>query len=81
MEITSITGEEHMGKGWKDVYKYPWNYDVGKRNQNPQWLTDVSTRFNAALRHSVGCVQDKEGFPGFPCDEAGWVGVEALLDS
>ena len=36
MEITSITGEEYVGKGWKDVYKYPWNYDVGKGNQNPQ---------------------------------------------
>ena len=49
LEIASI-------KGWKGLYMYPWNYGVGKRNQNPQWLTDMSKKFNAALRHSVGCV-------------------------
>ena len=51
----------------------------GKRNQNPQWLTDMPKRFNAALRHSVGCAKDKKGYPGLPCGSAGWVTVEALL--
>ena len=63
LEIASITitGEEYVGKGWRDVSKYPWNFDVGKRHQNLQWLTEMSKRFNAALRQSVGCVKDKKG--------------------
>ena len=39
----------------------------------------MSKRFNAALRHSVGCVQEKKGYQGIPCDEAGWVNVEQIL--
>ena len=39
----------------------------------------MSKRFNAALRHSVGCVQDKKGYQGIPCDEGGWVNVEQIL--
>ena len=42
-------------------------------------MTDMSKRFNATLRHSVGCVKDKKGYPGLPCDSVGWVNVEALL--
>ena len=42
-------------------------------------MIDMSKRFNAALRHSVGCVQDKKGYQGIPCDEAGWVNVEQIL--
>ena len=39
----------------------------------------MSKRFNAALRHSVGCVKDSRGYRGLPCDEAGWVNVEQIL--
>ena len=81
LEITSITGEEYVGNGngLKDLYKYPLDYEVGKRSQNPQWLIDMSKRFNAALRRSVVCVKDKRGYPGLPCHNAGCVNVEALL--
>ena len=42
-------------------------------------MIDMSKRFNAALRHSVGCVQDIKGYQGIPCEEAGWVNVEQIL--
>ena len=42
-------------------------------------MIELSTRFNAALRHSVGCVQDKKGYQQISCDEAGWVNVEQIL--
>lgn len=42
-------------------------------------MIDMSKRFNAALRHSVGCVRDKKGHPGIPCDEAGWVNVDQIV--
>ena len=44
-----------------------------------QWMTVMSKRFNAALRHSLGCVKDKRGHRGIPCDEAGWVNAEQIL--
>ena len=34
---------------------------------------------NAALRHSIGCRQDKKTFSGLPCDEGAWVNVENLM--
>ena len=52
---------------------------MGKRNETPSWMIDISKRFNAALRHSVGCVRDRRGHQGLPCDEAGWVNVEQIL--
>ena len=39
----------------------------------------MSKKFNAALRHSVGCVKDKKEYQGLPCDEAGWATVEQIL--
>ena len=45
----------------------------------PPWMIEMSKRFNAALRHSVGCVQDKKGYQGILCDEAGWVNVGQIL--
>ena len=43
------------------------------------WIVELSKRFNAALRHSVGCVRDNRNHLGLPCDEAGWVNVESIL--
>ena len=47
--------------------------------ETPKWMVDMSKRFNAALRHSVGCNWDKTGHAGIPCDEAGWVNVEQIM--
>ena len=52
---------------------------MGKRYETPRWMIEVSKRLNAALRHSVGCVRDRRGHKGIPCDEAGWVNVEQIL--
>ena len=79
LEIAHISGEEYVGVGWCDVYKWPENAYMGRRHETPQWMIDMSKRFNAALRHSVGCVQDKKGYQAIPCDEAGWVNVEQIL--
>ena len=79
LEIASIHGEEYVGKGWSDAYRYPTYCRVEKRHETPSWLIEMSKRFNAALRHSVGCVKDKKGYQGLPCDEAGWVNVEQIL--
>ena len=52
---------------------------MGNKWENPQWIVELSKRFNAALRHSVGCVKDNRNHRGLPCDEAGWVNVESIL--
>ena len=79
LEIASIHGEEYVGIGWSDVYKYPAYARVGKRHETQSRLIDMSKKFNAALRHSMGCVKDKKEYQGLPCDEAGWVNVEQIL--
>ena len=71
--------EKYVGVGWSDVYKWPENAYMGRRHETPPWMIDMSKRFNAALRHSVGCVQDIKGYQGIPCEEAGWVNVEQIL--
>ena len=77
--MARISGEEYVGTGWCNVDHYAENTWMGRKRDSLQWMTDMSKRFNAALRHSVGCVQDKRGFQGLPCDEAGWVNVEQIL--
>ena len=62
-----------------NVKKYAENEWMGKKWETPQWEIDLSKRFNAALRHSVGCVKDKKDHFGLPCDEAGWVNVEHIM--
>ena len=79
LQLARINGEEYLGYGWSDVKQFGENEWVGKKWENPQWIVDLSKRFNAALRHSVGCVKDNRGHRGLPCDEAGWVNVEAIL--
>ena len=53
--------------------------DGQKKCETPKWMTDMSKRFNAALRRSIGCHRDKRKFDGLPCDEAGWVNVQYLM--
>ena len=60
-------------------YKYPWGFRAERRGQVPGWLHELSKRINAALRHSVGCRQDKKTFSGMPCDEGAWVNIENLM--
>ena len=79
LQLARINGEEYLGYGWSDVKRFGENEWMGKKWENPQWIVDLSKRFNAALRHSVGCVKDNRGHRGLPCDEAGWVNVEAIL--
>ena len=79
LQLARINGEEYLGYGWSDVKQFGENEWMGKKWENPQWIVDLSKRFNAALRHSVGCVKDNRGHRGLPCDEAGWVNVEAIL--
>ena len=50
----------------------PRNEWMGKKWETPQWEIDLSKRFNAALRHSVGCVKDKKGHF--------WIGLATKLD-
>ena len=53
---------------------------MGNKWENPQWIVELSKRFNAALRHSVGLrPKDNRNHRGLPCDEAGWVNVESIL--
>ena len=79
LQLARINGEEYLGYGWSDVKRFGENEWMGKKWENPQWIVDLSKRFNAALRHSVGCVKDNRGHRGLPCNEAGWVNVEAIL--
>ena len=79
LQMARLSGEEYVGHGWCNVKKYAENEWMGKKWEKPQWETDLSKRFNAALRHSVGCVKDKRGHFGLPCDEAGWVNVEQIM--
>ena len=79
LQLARINGEEYLGYGWSDVKRFGENEWMGKKWENPQWMVELSKRFNAALRHSVGCVKDNRNHRGLPCDEAGWVNVEAIL--
>ena len=79
LQLARINGEEYLGYGWSDVKRFGEREWMGKKWENPQWIVELSKRFNAALRHSVGCVKDSRGHRGLPCDEAGWVNVEAIL--
>ena len=79
LQLARINGEEYLGYGWSDVKRFGEHEWMGKKWENPQWMVELSKRFNAALRHSVGCVKDSRNRRGLPCDEAGWVNVEAIL--
>ena len=79
LQMARINGEEYLGYGWCGVHRFAENEWMGKKWETPQWMVELSKRFNAALRHSVGCVKDKRGHRGLPCDEAGWVNVEVIL--
>ena len=87
LQLARINGEEYLGYGWSDVKRFGENEWMGNKWENPQWIVELSPqwivelskRFNAALRHSVGCVKDNRNHRGLPCDEAGWVNVEAIL--
>ena len=79
LQMARVNGEEYLGFGWCKVHRFAENEWMGKKWETPQWMVDLSKRFNAALRHSVGCVQDKKRHRGLPCDEAGWVNVEVIL--
>ena len=79
LQLARINGEEYLGYGWSDVKRFGENEWMGNKWENPQWIVELSKRFNAALRHSVGCVKDNRNHRGLPCDEAGWVNVESIL--
>ena len=79
LQMARISGEDYVGHGWCRVHQYGENEWMGKRYETPRWMIEVSKRLNAALRHSVGCVRDRRGHKGIPCDEAGWVNVEQIL--
>ena len=79
LQLARINGEEYLGYGWSDVKRFGEHEWMGKKWENPQWMVELSKRFNAALRHSVGCAKDSRNHRGLPCDEAGWVNVEAIL--
>ena len=79
LQLACINGEEYLGYGWSDVKRFGENEWMGKKWETPQWMVELSKRFNAALRHSVGCVKDNRNLRGLPCDEAGWVNVESIL--
>ena len=77
--MVRINGEQHVGVAWSKIIQYAEKAWMGTRRDTPKWMNDMSRRFNAGLRHSVGCKQDKRGHRGLPCDEAGWVNVEQML--
>ena len=79
LEMAKLSGEEYVGNGWCDAKTYAQDAWMGRRNDNPKWLTDLSKRFNATLRHSIGCRKDTKGYNGLPCDDAGWVNVTFLM--
>ena len=79
LQLARINGDEYLGYGWSNVKRFGENEWMGNKWENPQWIVELSKRFNAALRHSVGCVKDNRNHRGLPCDEAGWVNVESIL--
>ena len=79
LQMARINGEQYVGIAWNEVVQYAENEWMGTRRDTPTWMNDMSRRFNGALRHSVGCKQDKRGHQGLPCDEAGWANVERFL--
>ena len=79
LQMARINGEDYVGYGWCRVQSFAENQWMGRKHDTPQWMIDMSKRFNAALRHSVGCIRDKRGHQGLPCDEAGWVNVEQIM--
>ena len=79
LEMAKLSGEEYVGNGWCNAKKYAKDAWMGRRSENPKWMTDMSKRFNAALRHSIGCRKDKKEYDGLPCDDAGWVNVTYLM--
>ena len=79
LEMAKLSGEEYVGNGWCDAKTYAKDAWMGRRNENPRWLTELSKRFNATLRHSIGCRKDKKNYNGLPCDDAGWVNVTYLM--
>ena len=79
LQMARLSGEEYVGNGWCNVKKYAENEWMGRKREKPQWETDLSKRFNAALRHSIGSVRDNRGHSGLPCDEDGWVNVEQIM--
>ena len=79
LQLARINGEEYLGYGWSNAKRFGENEWMGNKWENPQWIVELSKRFNAALRHSVGCVKDNRNHRGLPCDEAGWVNVESIL--
>ena len=79
LEMARLSGEEYVGNGWCNAKTYAKDAWMGRRNENPKWLTDLSKRFNATLRHSIGCRRDSKSYHGLPCDDAGWVNVTFLM--
>ena len=79
LAMARLSGEEYVGNGWSRVKQYAVDEWMGRRSENPRWLTDMSKRFNAALRHSIGCHEDQKKYAGLPCDDAGWVNVPHLM--
>ena len=79
LEMAKLSGEEYVGNGWCDAKTYAKDAWMGRRSDNPKWLTELSKRFNATLRHSIGCRKDKKNYNGLPCDDAGWVNVTYLM--
>ena len=61
--LARINGEEYLGYGWSNVKRFGENEWMGNKWENPQWIVELSKRFNAALRHSVGCVRDNRKSP------------------
>ena len=66
LQLARINGEEYLGYGWSDVKRFGEHEWMGKKWENPQWMVELSKRFNAALRHSVGCVKDSRNHRGLP---------------
>ena len=79
LEMAKLSGEEYVGNGWCDAKTYAKDAWMGRRNENARWLTELSKRFNATLRHSIGCRKDAKNYNGLPCDDAGWVNVTYLM--
>ena len=79
LEMTRLSGEEYVGNGWCNAKTFAKDAWMGRRSDNPKWLTELSKRFNATLRHSIGCRKDSKNYNGLPCDDAGWVNVTFLM--
>ena len=63
LQLARINGEEYLGYGWSDVKRFGENEWMGNKWENPQWIVELSKRFNAALRHSVGLRQRQSKSP------------------